>query len=161
MQRCQAFCRKIFKSQKPKAITVCYIRGLGGGKSKLQKQTPKAIAIGYTPKARGGGKSVEKAKAKAKIGILKSYICKSKSRKSLKSVALKSPKSNAKAPKAMQKPQKPKAKGCITYNYICRGVRARGRACTRIIFIIYNIYYYRLAGYNLWTYFITVAGATA
>lgn len=62
-----------------------------------QKQAPKAITIGYTPKARGGGKSVVKAKAKAEIGILKSYICKSKSRKSAKSVALKSPKSKAKA----------------------------------------------------------------
>lgn len=40
--------------------------------------------------------------------------------------------------------------------------RGRARACTRIIFIIYNIYIIiRLAGYNLWAYFITVAGVTA
>ena len=76
-------------AQKPSAKAVyCWLYPrLGGGKSKPQKQVPKAITVGYTPKVRGGGKSVAKAKAKAEIGILKSYICKSKSRKSLKSKA--------------------------------------------------------------------------
>ena len=122
--------RKIFKSQKPKAITISYIGGWAAAKA-LQRQ-----------------------EQKQRLVFSKAIFANAKAAKAPKALLSKA----SKASKARQKPQKPKAHGCITYNYICRGARA----CTRIIFIIYNIYIIiGLAGYNRWAYFITVAGATS